>query len=111
MRQKWWVLKSHKALVDNETLSHSTLSQLSTDKLCRTGKLTHPIFKIEKKIKRQHSQAGPQWIPFGCFLLLNEKPSLCSLVQINRAVRLLKTIIYAPFVTYKEKIHGRMLAF
>jgi hypothetical protein len=37
MRQKWWVLKSHEALVDNETLSHSTLFQLSTDKLWGTG--------------------------------------------------------------------------
>lgn len=52
MRQKLWVLKSHKALVDNETLSHSTLFQLSTDKLCRTGELTHPIFKKKKSIHR-----------------------------------------------------------
>jgi hypothetical protein len=37
MRQKWWVLKSCEALVDNETLSHSTLFQLGTDKLWRTG--------------------------------------------------------------------------
>lgn len=73
MRQKSWVLKSHKALVDNETLSHSTLFQLSTDKLCRTGKLTHPIFKKKKKAFTGWSTMI--WV--GCFAFRNEKFSVC----------------------------------